>query len=263
MLEASECRGSADRELHEFAEDVYAYIGTKPWQTMLDTERFVLKHSDTEDATGGIATRIRLNASFEQGVQDVKSWFVARGRHAFFWMVGPSATPGDFLQRLLELGAVPVETAACMLLRIEPPPVATSYTIRPLVSLAEHEERVDVDAVASGWDEPQRDAAKRAVREHYADLDPSRGEIFGAFADERLIAFGAARYTRLAVFLDGAVTLPEARGSGAYRALVRARWDEAVRRRTPALLPDTRRWVFVTDDLMAHHAEHSLKIYPP
>jgi hypothetical protein len=30
--------------------------------------------------------------------------------------------------------------------------------------------------------------------------------------------------------------LPEARGRGAFRALVRARWDEAVRRGKPTLL---------------------------
>ena len=32
------------------------------------------------------------------------------------------------------------------------------------------------------------------------------------------------------------MTLPDARGRGAYRALVRARWDDAVRRGTPALV---------------------------
>jgi hypothetical protein len=113
--------------------------------------------------------------------------------------------------------------------------VATPYPIRPLDSLADHEQVVDVEAAAFGWDEPRRDAAKRRVPEHYADPDP-RGETFGAFAEERLIAFGAARYARLGVYLDGAVTLPDARGSGAYRALVRARWDEAVRRGTPVLV---------------------------
>jgi len=40
----------------------------------------------------------------------------------------------------------------------------------------------------------------------------------------------------LGCLLVGGTTLPEARGRGAYRALVRARWDVAVRRRTPALV---------------------------
>jgi hypothetical protein len=45
------------------------------------------------------------------------------------------------------------------------------------------------------------------------------------------------------VFLIGGCTAEWARGRGLYRALVRARWDDAVRRGTPALVthakPDT------------------------
>jgi len=37
-------------------------------------------------------------------------------------------------------------------------------------------------------------------------------------------------------FLSGASTLRDFRGRGIYRALVRARWEEAVRRGTPALI---------------------------
>ena len=36
--------------------------------------------------------------------------------------------------------------------------------------------------------------------------------------------------------LFGGSTLPEARGRGAYRALVAARWEDAVARGTPALV---------------------------
>ena len=38
------------------------------------------------------------------------------------------------------------------------------------------------------------------------------------------------------LFLSGAATHPDARGRGCYRALIRARWDEAVRLGTPALV---------------------------
>ena len=37
------------------------------------------------------------------------------------------------------------------------------------------------------------------------------------------------------VYLAGGATLPDYRGRGAYRALVRARWDAAVERGTPVL----------------------------
>jgi predicted acetyltransferase len=39
-----------------------------------------------------------------------------------------------------------------------------------------------------------------------------------------------------AVSLFGGATLPEARGRGAYRALVAARWRDAVERGTPLLV---------------------------
>jgi hypothetical protein len=38
------------------------------------------------------------------------------------------------------------------------------------------------------------------------------------------------------VSLFGGATLPEARGRGAYRALVAARWEDAVARETPILV---------------------------
>jgi hypothetical protein len=38
------------------------------------------------------------------------------------------------------------------------------------------------------------------------------------------------------LLLYGGATAPDARGRGAYRALLRARWDEAVALGTPALI---------------------------
>jgi GNAT superfamily N-acetyltransferase len=57
-----------------------------------------------------------------------------------------------------------------------------------------------------------------------------------ALLDGRPVAYAGAIAGPRGLFLTGGVTLPDARGRGAYRALVRARWDEAVRRGTPALV---------------------------
>ena len=46
---------------------------------------------------------------------------------------------------------------------------------------------------------------------------------------------GRAVYTRAGGYLLGGATAEWARGRGAYRAVVRARWDAAVERGTPAL----------------------------
>jgi hypothetical protein len=57
--------------------------------------------------------------------------------------------------------------------------------------------------------------------------------------DGRAVATGLPGYCNRGGFLFGGSTLCEARGRGAYRALVRARWDEAVSRGAPGLVTQT------------------------
>jgi len=59
---------------------------------------------------------------------------------------------------------------------------------------------------------------------------------FVAFVDGEVVGGGGAAYTDAGVYLMGGNVTEQARGRGVYRALVRARWDEAVRRGTPALV---------------------------
>ena len=57
-----------------------------------------------------------------------------------------------------------------------------------------------------------------------------------AFVDSQPVAAATAVFAEAGVMLLGGATLPQARGRGCYRALVQARWDDAVRRGTPALV---------------------------
>ena len=54
--------------------------------------------------------------------------------------------------------------------------------------------------------------------------------------DGEIVCTGTAAPTPQGLLLFGGATLPRARGRGAYRALVRARWDDAVSRASPALI---------------------------
>jgi GNAT superfamily N-acetyltransferase len=58
---------------------------------------------------------------------------------------------------------------------------------------------------------------------------------FIALADGEVVGAAQMLAGRTAVFLMGGAVREESRGRGAYRALVRARWDAAVERGTPAL----------------------------
>jgi GNAT superfamily N-acetyltransferase len=74
----------------------------------------------------------------------------------------------------------------------------------------------------------------RARYDDYRHPDnPGRG--FVALIDGRVVGTSYAAFGDAGVNLFGGSVLPEARGRGVYRALVRARWEAAVDRGTPAL----------------------------
>jgi GNAT superfamily N-acetyltransferase len=56
-----------------------------------------------------------------------------------------------------------------------------------------------------------------------------------AVLDGTPVAFALAERSTAGLYLAGGATLPEARGRGCYRALVRARWDEAKKLGLPGL----------------------------
>ncbi len=81
---------------------------------------------------------------------------------------------------------------------------------------------------------PVSDEELRARYDDYRNpANPGRG--FVALLDGRVVGTSYAAFGEAGVNLFGGSVLPEARGRGVYRALVRARWEAAVARGTPAL----------------------------
>jgi hypothetical protein len=113
---------------------------------------------------------------------------------------------------------------AAMLLTREPPP--SDIEAHELVTLDEYvEARRLAREVFDVQDEVDLE------REFAGPHDP----VYGAWVDGRLASVGRATLAACGIFLSGGATAPWARGRGAYRAVVRARWDAAVARGTPAL----------------------------
>jgi L-amino acid N-acyltransferase YncA len=92
---------------------------------------------------------------------------------------------------------------------------------------------------------PEKVERERAMLRTYFEESQRTGVPvwFVATLDGRVAGSAAAIPSERGVFLVGGSTAVWARGRGAYRALVRARWDYAVARGTPALVthakPDT------------------------
>jgi GNAT superfamily N-acetyltransferase len=136
------------------------------------------------------------------------------------WWLGPSSPPGA-AEELLAAGLVPDDPQHLTgMTSATPPPTAPEIAVRPadLAEVAEIEK-----AVWGGEAKPPREP--HPTIHHFA-----------ALVDGAVAGVGRAIDMDQGVALMGGAVLPELRGRGAYRALVRARWDYAVARGTPLLV---------------------------
>jgi GNAT superfamily N-acetyltransferase len=120
-----------------------------------------------------------------------------------------------------------------MALDQEPAEVA-GIEARPVRDLGEFRAAQAVAFAAFGTLSPSDEAHERARYDEEVSAGAQR--TFVALVDGRIVGSGTAVYLDGAVTLNGGAVLPEARGRGVYRALVRARWEDAVERGTPALV---------------------------
>ncbi|PWU25528.1 MAG: hypothetical protein C5B48_00825 [Candidatus Rokuibacteriota bacterium] len=187
--------------------------------------------------------RLRLSADeIEAAVSEVRLLADERKRSRVTWWLGDSATPADLEERLLAAGleraAMPVHEPVYAALALVEPPSGTSETVaaRRVETIDEFATAGEITHEAFGMTEEQREGFRNARPLLWELERQDVSATYLAFVDGRPVAAATAVFADSAVMLVGGATLPEARGHGCYRALVQARWDDAVRRSTPALV---------------------------
>jgi hypothetical protein len=158
-------------------------------------------------------------------VAEVDSLVASSGAEVCSWWLTERSTPVDLEQELLARGLRLIESDylhAAMLSTTAPPEVP-GIEVRRVETLADH-------TVARRLAKPELTDEQLA-----AEWELGQEPAWLAYLDGRPASVGRAIYTRVGAYLMGGETVEWARGRGAYRATVRARWDEAVRRGTPAL----------------------------
>jgi len=169
----------------------------------------------------------------------VRERITAEGHRRARWWAA-EALGEELHARLGLLGLVPdadEAVLAAMALAAPPPPGPPEVVARPVRSLEEYRAGVEIELEAFALDaalheEIRAAAARRYEQEHAAGQAPR----FLAFLDGDPVATATAITAERGLFLIGGATRADARGRGAYRALVRARWDFAVERGTPGLV---------------------------
>jgi hypothetical protein len=167
-------------------------------------------------------------------IAEVRATLTERGRAQTQWEVGSSAPPG-LVDALLERGIERDKEAyaVALVLTSEPPPAAGGLTARRVETF---EEYAAANAVQwEAFEAPEDDIAEAR------ELLPRRyretvNVMHAVWLDGELVCAGTSAPTEHGFLLYGGATAKRARGRGAYRALNRARWDDAVARGTPALI---------------------------
>jgi GNAT superfamily N-acetyltransferase len=200
---------------------------------LVKTPRFVLIAG--ADGVWASVQGVRLaEGEAPLAVAEIRELFAPTGGRVVSWWLTDRATPDDVEEQLLAAGlhVVGDDYRLDGLLATAPPPDGpTEIEVRPATTAEEWAEfRTLQDAV---FDNP---VERRPTREQLlAEFPKTHAILFGAFLDGELVGAGAASPSSKGMLLWGGAVRADARGRGCYRALVRARWDEAVRRGTPAL----------------------------
>lgn len=200
----------------------------------------LVTHMPHPPAVFGQVLRPRIGArDVDAAVAEVRAWFAERGREELLWFVGDSATPGRLPERLLEHGAEPdgLDPLLTGMVLSEEPPAVAGFDVRPVRSYEEFAALTEVAWEAVGMPEKDRVGLRAGRPERWRDYRANDDlVVFGAFLDGEPVASGTLVLSPLGGFLGGGATRPDMRGRGAYRALVRARWDAAVERGAPVLV---------------------------
>ena len=213
----------------ELAENANTYTPLGPHEERIVTDRYVLWMGRSDAPWANVAQRFRLAAGeVEEAFEEVHAILRERGRTVCTWEVGTHATPPDLADRLRALGLVDDEYAVGMVLTDEPAQSPPGVEVRRAVTDGERLAAARIAAIAF--------AQPELPTEPPPPSDDPNNVVYLAYIDGEPVARASGSYGEHGATLFGGSTRPEARGRGAYRALVAARWADAAARGTPLLV---------------------------
>jgi hypothetical protein len=219
--------------LREVAEYPNCFGPLGPGAERIETERYTLCLGP--GSTWNTVQRQRFPLEeLDEVLDEVRAHLRERGRTQTQWEVGSSAPPG-LVDALLERGVRPDKDpyAVALVLTAEPPPLQPGFVARQIET---YEEYLDANAVQ--WE--AFDATPAEIEEAKTLLPTLFREganlRHAVWLQGELVCTGTSAPTEHGLLLYGGATKESARGRGAYRALIRARWDDAVALGTPALI---------------------------
>lgn len=220
--------------LREVAEYPNSFGPLGPSSERIETDRYTLCMGPGR--RWNTVQRQRFDADdVDEVLAEVRALLRERGRGSTQWEVGSAAQPSNLVDLLLERGLVRDKEpyAVALVLTHEPPPAPPELVARRVETLEEYAAANAVQWEAFAMPADEIEEAKALLQQRYSE---SVTVMHAVWLDGEIVSAGTSAPTPHGLLLYGGATAPHARGRGGYRALLRARWDEAVERGTPALI---------------------------
>lgn len=218
--------------LREVAEYPNSFIALGPGEERIETERYTLCLSSARFANTVQRQRFAPD-ELDEVIAEIRDHLRQRGRTRTQWEVG-SAMAG-LVGLLLRRGLKPDTDphAIALALRRAPPPPPDGVEARRVRTYEEYAAGHEVQWQAFG--STAQEAAE--YRTTLASRWRSGTKIMhAAWLDGEMVSAGISAATPHGLALFGGATLEPARGHGAYRGLIHARWQEAQAMGLPALV---------------------------
>lgn len=219
--------------LREVAEYPNSFGPLGPGSERIEAKRYTLCLGPGSTWNTVQRQRFELN-ELDEVLEEVRAHLRERGRTQTQWEVGSSA-PAGLVEALLDRGLRPDKDpyVVALVLTSEPPALGEEFTARRVETLAELEAACEVQWEAFGSSPAEVEEARALLPTLFAESTTLRHAVW---LDGELVCTGTASPSAYGLLLYGGATRETARGRGAYRALIRARWDDAVALGTPALI---------------------------
>jgi hypothetical protein len=219
--------------LREVAEYPNCFGPLGPGAERIETPRYTLCMGP--GSTWNTVQRQRfLLEELDAVLDEVRAHLRERGRTQTQWEVGSSA-PAGLVDALLARGVRPDKDpyAVALVLTSEPPDMRPGLSARRVETLDQLEAACAVQWEAFGSTPAEIAEAKTLLPTLFRESENLRHAVW---LDGEIVCTGTSSPTEHGLLLYGGATAERARGQGAYRALIRARWDDAVALGTPALI---------------------------
>ena len=225
-------------EVAEFAEGLSAYTFDSPSYDRIFGDGYVIGvpvHGPYLSVQ-----RIRLvQRQIPAVVEHARTVMRERGKTVCSWWVSDWSTPPGIERLLLAEGLSKncrdYDVAALVLAAAPPAPPEEVETAR-VTSLNDYLEAAAVAQLAFGIPADRWPTREEQEADYALETDGRASASFIARIGGRIVGVGRTFFGPRGALLAGGATHPDARGRGVYRALVHARWNEAVTRGTPALV---------------------------